>query len=64
MHILRDLEAYNIIVYSDSQLVTHQVLGMCEKIEKRMIAYANLVAELLKINPKLEIVQIPREGNT
>lgn len=48
LNILQDLEAYNVIVHSDSQLVTHHVLGTCERMEERMIAYANLVGELLK----------------
>lgn len=36
---------------------------MCEKKEKRMIAYSNLVAELLKKFSKAMVIQIPREEN-
>lgn len=58
------MEAYNILVYSDTQLVTHQILGMVGKKEKRMIAYASLAAELLWKFSKSEVGRIPREGNT
>lgn len=51
------------MVYSISQLVTHQVLGMYEKKEEMMIAYANQVENLHKKFAKYEVVQIPREGN-
>lgn len=64
LYILHGLEAYNIVVHSNSQLVKHQVLGMCEKKEEKMIAYVNLVIELLKKFLKAEVIQISREGNT
>lgn len=45
LSILQDMGAEYITVHSDSQLVTHQILGTCERKEGRMIAYANIVED-------------------
>lgn len=50
-----DIGVYQAIIHSDSQLVTHQVLGTCEIREQQMIAYVDVVAMLTKKFEEIEI---------
>lgn len=57
------MKADQLLIHSDSQLVTQQLLGTYERKEERMMAYASQTEELIKKFHKVDIVQIPREEN-
>lgn len=55
LHIMIDMGVSQAIIHSDSQLVTHQVIGTCKNKEHRMIAYADAVATLTKKFDEIKI---------
>ncbi|CAL2276653.1 unnamed protein product [Prunus armeniaca] len=59
----KELSIKKLAIYSDSQLITSQVLGEYMAKHPRMILYLEKVQELLKAFPTFTIQQVPRAEN-
>ena len=60
---LIELKVLNVIIYSDSELVVKQVLGIYKVKNERMKILHNLVLEKLNLIDKWSLVHIRREKN-
>ncbi|XP_068504530.1 uncharacterized protein [Phaseolus vulgaris] len=63
MLLAKEMGARNLLVKSDSQLVTGQVLGEFQAKNPQMVAYLRYVESLKGAFSALELVHIPREQN-
>ncbi|XP_075478914.1 uncharacterized protein LOC142519769 [Primulina tabacum] len=59
----REVGASRIILYSDSQLITHQIKGVYEAKDDRMLKYLQLIKAQSEVFVDWSIEQIPREEN-
>lgn len=60
---LKEAEATRMIIYSDSQLSTHQVKGSYETKNEKLVEYVKIRQDLSKHFVEWRIVQIPRTEN-
>ncbi|XP_068466384.1 uncharacterized protein [Phaseolus vulgaris] len=63
MLLAKEMGAWNLLVKSDSQLVTGQVLGEFQAKDPQMAAYLRYVESLRGAFSALELVHVPREQN-
>ncbi|XP_012833283.1 PREDICTED: uncharacterized protein LOC105954151 [Erythranthe guttata] len=55
--------ARSLLIYSDSQLVVNQVMGMYEAKDEKMVKYLDLVHKLIADFERVEVKQVPRAEN-